>query len=168
MSRLFALDQNFPEPIVNALAAFLAEDAELVPIRVIDARLLTADDWQVLHALHVHERPWDGLITNDRHMLGLPRELSVLCQTKLTLVVAVGAGQDPIKATGLLLAHLSAICERTDPRRAQVWTLGTAKKAPNDPWSYMTAAAGQQGISADELYQRERLSHADLGRELLG
>lgn len=168
MPRLFALDQNFPEPIVDALAEFLAEDAELVPIRVIDARLPTADDWQVIHALHVHERPWDGLITSDRHMLGLPRELAVLCQTKMTLIVAVAAGHDPIKATGLLLAHLSAICEQTDPARAQLWTLGTTKKAPADPWSYMSTAAERQDCSADELYQRQRLSPADLGRDLLG
>ena len=106
MRRLLALDQNFPEPIVDALASFLAEDAELVPIRVVDARLTTVDDWQILHALHAHERRWDGLVTNDRNMLSLPKELSVLCQTKLTLVVAKAAGQDPIKATGLLLAHL--------------------------------------------------------------
>jgi hypothetical protein len=115
--RLLALDQNFPEPIVDALGDFLAEDAELVPIRRIDPRLPTADDWQVLQALHADQRPWDGLITSDSNMLGLPRELAVLCQTKLTLVVTIAAGHDPIKATGLLLAHLSVVCE-TDPARS--------------------------------------------------
>jgi hypothetical protein len=40
--RLFALDQNFREPIVDALVDFLAEDAELVPIRRVDTRLSTA------------------------------------------------------------------------------------------------------------------------------
>jgi hypothetical protein len=79
--RLLALDQNFPEPIVDALADFLAEDAELVPIRRIDPRLPTADDWLVLQALHSDHRPWDGLITSDSNMLGLPKELAVLCQT---------------------------------------------------------------------------------------
>jgi hypothetical protein len=166
--RLFALDQNFPEPIVNALAEFLEEDAELIPIRVIDARLPTADDWQVLQALYVHERPLDGLITTDRNMLGLPKELSVLCQTKLTLVVARAVGHDPIKATGLLLAHLAAICDQTDRQRAQLWTLRTTKKPPDDLWSYMTAAAKRQKMSARDLYQRERLAGGDLSRDLLG
>jgi hypothetical protein len=42
--RLFALDQNFREPIVDALVDFLAEDAELVPIRRVDTPLSTATD----------------------------------------------------------------------------------------------------------------------------
>jgi len=33
---LFALDQNFPEPIVNALNEFIPE-VDLVPLREIDA-----------------------------------------------------------------------------------------------------------------------------------
>lgn len=167
MPRLFALDQNFPEPIVDALAEFLSEDAELVPIRRIDARLPTADDWQVLHRLHINGRPWDGLITSDHNMLGLPKELALLCQTKLTLVVAAAAGHDPIKATGLLLAHLGAICEQTRPDRAQVWTLRTTRKTPADPWAYMTQAATRQDISADALYRRERLTPSDLAGDPL-
>ncbi len=99
MPRRFALDQNFPEPIVNALAAWLRVDAELVPIRTIDLRMATIDDWQILHALHAADEPWDGLITTDARMLSLPKELALLCQTKLTLVVAEAVGHDPIKAT---------------------------------------------------------------------
>jgi hypothetical protein len=34
--RRFALDQNFPEPIVDGLVDWLASDAELMPIRRID------------------------------------------------------------------------------------------------------------------------------------
>ena len=158
MPRLFALDQNFPEPIVDALADFLAEDAELVPLRQIDPRLTTADDWQILHALYAHERTWDGLITTDSSMLGLPKELAVICQTKLTLVVAIGAGHDPIKATGLLLAHLGSIAQATDPDAAQIWTLRTVARRPEDPWDHLTRAAENQGIQARTLYHRERLS----------
>ncbi len=156
--RLFALDQNFPEPIVDALADFLAEDAELVPLRQIDPRLTTADDWQILHALYAHKRTWDGLITTDSSMLGLPKELAVICQTKLTLVVAIGAGHDPIKATGLLLAHLGSIAQATDPDAAQIWTLRTVARRPEDPWDHLTRAAENQGIQARTLYHRERLS----------
>jgi hypothetical protein len=75
MPHLFALDQNFPEPIVAALQKYLEDDVELVPIRDIDRRLPTYEDWQVLHALHAHERRWDGLITTDHDMLSLPKEL---------------------------------------------------------------------------------------------
>jgi hypothetical protein len=62
MPRRFALDQNFPEPIVDGLADWLAPDAELVPIRRIDARMATLDDWEVLAALHADETDWDVAI----------------------------------------------------------------------------------------------------------
>lgn len=48
--RLFALDQNFPQPIVSALRDFMVE-AELVALADIDPRLGDVDDWQVLLAL---------------------------------------------------------------------------------------------------------------------
>ena len=86
--RRFALDQNFPEPIVDGLVDWLASDAELMPIRRIDERMATLDDWEVLQALHTDARAWDGLITTDAKMPSLPRELAVLCQTRLTLVAA--------------------------------------------------------------------------------
>ena len=76
MPRLFALDQNFPQPIVEALREYMTE-AELVAVGDIDARLAAdVDDWEILLALHHHERDWDGLITTDSGMLTLPRELS--------------------------------------------------------------------------------------------
>src|SRR5215210_2478883 len=58
MAALFALDQNFPEPIVNALNDFIPE-VELVPVREIEALLAELDDWEVLLALHHHERSSD-------------------------------------------------------------------------------------------------------------
>jgi hypothetical protein len=69
---LFALDQNFPQPIVNALTRFQAH-AELVPVRQIDERMSDLDDWELLLALHHHERPWAGLITTDSSMLSQVR-----------------------------------------------------------------------------------------------
>jgi hypothetical protein len=131
MPRRFALDQNFPEPIVDGLADWLAQDAEIVPIRRIDAGMATLDDWQVLLALHSDQAAWDGLITTDANMLSLPRELAVLCQTKLTLVVTESVGH--IKATGLVLAHIGRICEQTRADMAQIWRLRTSTKPAEDP-----------------------------------
>ncbi len=165
--RLFALDQNFPEPIVEALEEFLEDAVELVPIRRIDPRMSSLDDWQVLLALHVHDRPWDGLITTDCNMLNLPKELAVLCQTKLTLVVAVSAGHDPIKATGLVLAHLAGICQRTRPGRGQVWKLATRQRGAEDVWDHVEATARRRGETAQEMYERERLPGAQLARSPL-
>jgi hypothetical protein len=124
--RLFALDQNFPEPVLAALESVLP--AELVPVRKIDPKLSEVADWELLLALHRHSRPWDGLITNDDAMLKLPKELVVLSQTRLTLVVAKGEGHNPIRAVGALLCHLSHIRHQTNPQAAQIWTLRVAQK----------------------------------------
>jgi hypothetical protein len=90
-------------------------EAELVAFTDIDPRLADLDDWEILLALHHHHRSWDGLITTDGGMIWLARELAVLMQTKLTLFVADETGHDPLKATGLVLAHLPGVCKRTRP-----------------------------------------------------
>jgi hypothetical protein len=91
---------------------------ELVPVRAIYASWATLDDWELLLALHRHERRWDGLMTNDDAMLSLAKEMTVLSQTGLTLVVAKGEGHNPIRAVGALLCHLPHICHHTTPEHA--------------------------------------------------
>jgi hypothetical protein len=167
MARLYALDQNFPQPIVDSLRDWLEADAELTPIAEVHPDMATLDDWQVLLALHTDERPWDGLITTDARMLNLPRELAVLCQTKLTLVVAVAAGHDPIKATGLVFAHISNICQRTRADRAQVWRLATVARDADNPWNHLDRAARRRGETASEAFARERLDDRALRRSPL-
>lgn len=167
MPRRFALDQNFPEPIVDGLVDWLASDAELMPIRRIDKRLATLDDWEVLQALHTDARAWDGLITTDAKILSLPRELAVLCQTKLTLVAAEAVGHDPIKATGLVLAHITRICEQTRVDAAQVWRLRTSTKPADNPWDLLTRVAERRGSAARDLYASERLTEDELRRSPL-
>jgi hypothetical protein len=159
--RLFALDHNFPQPIVAVLSEYMVE-AELVAVDAIDPRMTELDDWEVLLALHHHARPWDGLITTDNSMIQLPRELSVLMQSKLTLVVADAAGHDPLKATGLVLAHLPGICRRTRPDVAQAWVLRAPQRPHDDPWSLLERVAAHQGRDPDALYAEARLSPAEL------
>jgi hypothetical protein len=165
--RLFALDQNFPQPIVDALVEYVVE-AELVPLARIDEQLATLEDWEVMLALHRHERAWDGLITTDANMLALPRELAVLLQTKLTLVVTKESGHDPIKATGLLLAYLPGICQQTQPERPQVWTLRAVQRPANDPWERMEQLARQHATTASKLYAAHKLSSKEMERDPLG
>jgi hypothetical protein len=62
--RLFALDHNFPDPIVSVLAGFQT-DAELVRIDQIHSGMADLDDWELLLALHQRSEAWDGLITTD-------------------------------------------------------------------------------------------------------
>jgi hypothetical protein len=69
---LFALDHNFPQPVLAALAHALPQ-VELIPIRDIDQTFADLDDWELLRELNRHERPWDGTITNDDRCCRCPR-----------------------------------------------------------------------------------------------
>jgi hypothetical protein len=113
----FALDHNFPAPVLGAFKIMMPK-AELVAIAAIDKSLAELDDWELFVALHQHQEHWDALITNDDKLLALEKEMTVLSQTNLTLVVAKGEGDSPIRAVGLLLCHLNHICHHTRPDRA--------------------------------------------------
>lgn len=158
--RLFALDQGFPLPIVRVLTEYMTE-AELVPFAEIDPQLADLDDWEVLLSLHHHKRPWDGLITTD-DMIWLPRELAVLMQTNLTLVVAEEAGHDPLKATGLVFAHLPGICKRTRPEVAQLWVLRAVARPHTNPWTQFKRVADHQSTDANNLFRDAKLSPNEL------
>lgn len=160
----FALDQNFPTPIINVLRDYLVE-AELVSIRDIDPRMPTLADWEILLALH--SSGWDGLVTTDSSMVKLPRELSVLLQTKLTLVVAQAAGHDPLKATGLVLAHLPNICKQTKAEIAQLWLLSAKTRPPSNPWDLLTTVATRRGTKPKLLYKQHRLTKEEFARNPL-
>jgi hypothetical protein len=165
--KLFALDHNFPQPIAAVLGEY-QDDATLVPIADIDARLVAdTDDWEILLALHHHKDPFDGLITTDASMLNRARELAVLCQTKLTLVVADEAGHDPVKATGLVFAFLGGICHRTDPDTAQIWLLRAKSKKADDPWDHIKRVADHQNRDTQAVWEEAQLSEDELARNPL-
>lgn len=163
--RLFALDQGFPLPIVDVLAKYMVE-AELVALDEIDERLAILDDWELLLALHHHERAWDGLITTD-DMIWQPRELCALIQTGLTLVFADESGHDPIKASGLVLAHLPGICKRTQPGVPQLWVLRAVAKQHTEPWDQLKRVAEHRSESNRRLFEDNKLSPSDLARDPL-
>lgn len=154
--RLFALDQNFPVPILKAMAMALPM-VDLVPVREIAPELSNVDDWELMLRLHQHERPWDGLITNDDSLLALPKEMTVLAQTRLTLVVVKGEGDNPVRATGVLLCHLRFICHHTTQARAQIWNLRVSSKSPEDVQKYLDSIAERRGTTAAELFTTHRL-----------
>ena len=166
MARLFALDQNFPQPIVKVLQDFQA-DADLVAVSAIDRRMAELDDWQLLLALHHHERSWDGLITTDSSILFQPLELAVLIQTRLTLVVMLEAGHNPVKATGLLFAHLAGICKRTLPDEPQLWRLQARTQAHIAPWEQLKTVAEHQSADAGGLFAAHRLDDEQLATDPL-
>lgn len=154
--RLFALDENFPYPILNGLRLAFDEFVELVSLRDIGHEFIAIDDWEVLQRLHQHERPWDGLITNDANMLALGKEMTVLSDTGLTLVVVKGQGDNPVRSTGLLLCHLHHICHQTKPGVAQVWSLSTAQKSAEPAERFLSAIAGRERVTVPQLCVRYR------------
>ncbi|MBA3420891.1 MAG: hypothetical protein H0U12_03195 [Thermoleophilaceae bacterium] len=166
--RRFALDQNFPQPVLDTLEEYLRAEAELVPLARIDPRLVEGvDDWQIVLSLH-QRGGWDGLITTDTGMLSLPRELAVLMQTKLTLVVAEEAGHDPLRATGLVLLHLPNVCRQTTSVKPQIWRLRAPRGQRHiEPWAELERVADHQNDDARSLYTRGKLSTADLARDPL-
>ncbi len=96
-------------------------------------------------------------------MLSLPRELAVLMQTKLSLVVAEEAGHDPLRATGLLLLHLHGICRDTTTSKPQVWRLRAPGRRPGiDPWEELERVADHQSERAADLYAEAKLSRSVL------
>lgn len=161
MSRLFALDHNFPQPIVDVLSSFQS-DAELVRVDQIDPRMPDLDDWELLLALHHHADAWDGLITTDSSMLKQGRELAVLIQTKLTLVVAMESGHNPVKASGLLFAHLEGICKQTTPAKPQAWTPRAVSRKAYEPWNFIKQYANHNSRPVDEVWREFQLSPAQL------
>jgi hypothetical protein len=164
--RIFALDHGFPQPIVDVLVDY-TPDVELIRVDQIDERMSDLDDWEVLLALHHHATPWDGLVTTDSSMVRTPESLAVLMQTKLTLVVAMEAGHDMLKATGLLFAYLPSILGRTDPAIAQVWKLQAANRAHIEPWEELRSIAEHQDLDVQALWNDACLSPEELASDPL-
>jgi hypothetical protein len=133
----------------------------------VNRRLAELDDWEVLLALHHHPLPVDGLITTDSSMLNQPRELATLRQTNLTLVVTRGTGHDPIRATGLLLAHLDYVVTQTSSARPQIWDLRVRNRPPHDPWETIEAVAKHQNRSPETVWKEGRLTKEELSRDPL-
>ncbi|HVU51296.1 MAG TPA: LysM domain-containing protein [Polyangia bacterium] len=159
--RLFALDHNFPEPVLKAFASVMPM-VEVVPVRLIDAAWAEVDDWELIAGLCRHPRPWDGLITNDDAMLSLPKEMTVLSQTGLTLVVAKGEGHNPIRAVGALLCHLPHVCHHTKVGLPQIWNLRVTQKNHDEVGDYLTKIAEKHETSVASLMAANRVPISDL------
>jgi hypothetical protein len=123
----FALDQNFPRPILDSVLARWIPELTIVALSDVDPRLTKDhDDWEVILALH--QLGYDGFISLDKDMIHLPDVVAMIEQTKMT-VVLVDEGE-PVTATGLLLFHLRFIARRHRQDRPQIWHLAAHDKPP--------------------------------------
>ncbi len=159
-----ALDQNFPTPILAALADFIV-DIELIPLRKIDPRLSNLDDRTLVIALH--QLGFPGLVTNNYKMLKNPKELAAIIATKLTVFAIEGVGDDPIRATGAVLLDLPGALKRLDSRKAQVFWMRPRNPTPEDPTALFQRAAEHQHRDQDDLLAELRVSKDELRRSVL-
>lgn len=157
----FALDQNYPSPVIQAFGTLMPY-AELSAVADIDPAFAELDDWELFLALHRLHPRWHGLITNDDTLLAQPKEMTVLSQTHLTLVVAKGEGHSPVRSVGLVLAHLSHICHHSKRDRAQVWKLSVAQKDYEEPRTYLERIAQRSKTTVEDLVRTHKLSSKEL------
>lgn len=137
------------------------------PARRCDRLLGNADDWAILLRLFQHPDPFDGLITVDSSMTRLVRELVVLHQTNLSLVVFDGVGDDPVRASGLCLLHLPYIAQQTEPDKPQLWILRPpGRKPPIRARDRLGQLASAEGTSIEQLMRRDRLTPDELENDL--
>lgn len=161
----FVLDEQFPATVLDALGLGVPE-CQLVYARSIDKKLSNYEDWELLLEIH-HLGGWDGLVTLDCHMLLQPKEVAVIHQTHLT-VVGVDAGEDPVRAAGLLLVHLPMICKKTTKATGQVWRLAAASKNHEAPWELLKKIADHSNTDVKGLFHANKLTKSELKGKDLG
>lgn len=156
-----ALDQNFPTPLMRALADYLPGELELESLRRIDARLSELDDRTLFLALH--HLGWQGLVTNNYKMLDVPAELAAIVRTQAVVVAVEGLGHDPLRAVGALLLELPGLPSRVRPRRSNVFRLAYRRRPPEDGRKYFeqvlpSARAVTRNISGKRFLSATRNS----------
>lgn len=161
----FAVDHDFPEPILRATAPFLPIDVEM--IATLDRRLVDRlDDWQVILALS--QAGFEGLITLDTAMLSLPRELAVVHQTRFTIVAIEAAGYNPLRATGQLLLHVQEVAAQHDSSQPQIFRIARPRGIhPASAWDSLGEIASNQGVSIQQLFDANRLEPPELAARVL-
>jgi len=103
--KIYVLDHNFP-PL--AVQVRWPPELQMVALSQYDARLPEVDDWKLLEELD-QRGDVTGLVTIDGRMLNQPKEMVVLSRSRLNLIVTEGAGNNALRATGLLLVHMPAV-----------------------------------------------------------
>lgn len=106
-------------------------DIEIVPLSELDPSLLGAYQDHELVA-ELAKSGIQGLVTCDDNMMFRPEVLDAIEESGFSVVTCRRVGDDPVRASGLLLVHLPDIAKRHMTGRPQIWRLGTAESRPLD------------------------------------
>lgn len=150
----FALDQNFPVSPLEVGEMF--PEAELTTLHQIDPRLGHFTDRDLI--LHLAREGWHGLVTNNHKMLDQPSEVAAMLKARIAIFVVEGLGHDPVRATGAVLLHLSAILKKVAPGKPQVFHTNPRAPHPVNPWEFMQRSARHRGLDPAELYAQVRVT----------
>jgi hypothetical protein len=137
-------------------------DVAFTPLRNLHSDLCSGhDDWQVLQQLRARDDV-DGFVTLDAAMLQLAKEMVVLHQTKLSLVVLMDVNNDPIAAGGLLVAAAGRLAAAFDRRHPQIFKIRMPRITPDTSWSQIRTIANREHQTPEVIVRRERLAHGEL------
>jgi hypothetical protein len=158
----FVLDHDFPDPPGMDLER-LIPSVELKRLRTLHPDLVQDhDDWEVLQKLKARGGV-DGFITLDADMLELPREMVVLHQTRLTLIVIENTDNDPIAAWAMLLIHGPHLARQLNRRKPQLWELRCPPRtSPRNPHERVEVLAARLKSSPRDVTRQFRLSPQEL------
>lgn len=154
----FVLDQNFPSAVVPLP---WPPSVQIIPLAKLAPQLTAGtEDWEIFIALDA-EPEVHAFVTNDGNILNSPREMLVLSLTRLGTVVTAEVGDNPMKATGLLMVHLPEISHELGAK-AKTWRLRPTSKLSQRPIEQLARIARLRNLSLDDLIVSEVEALRDL------
>jgi hypothetical protein len=96
----------------------------------------------------------DGFITNDSKMLNLSTEMVALHTTSLTLIITDGVGDQPIRATGLIMVHLETVVSQMG-KKPRIWVLKPAQLGAKRPWDQLNRIADYRNVPVNRVVEEE-------------
>jgi hypothetical protein len=147
----------------EAIETYVLE-LELVSIREFAPELTgeEVEDWQVIVGLR--QRGAEGLVTCDDSMIEVAQVVAVIEQTRFSVVTCQEAGDDAVKASGMLLTHLPSVARRHDDDKPMVWRLHAPEQRPKKIGELKAAIEAKSDVKVNDY----RVSRETLQGPLFG
>ncbi len=156
----FALDQNFPQPILQQVRGFIPQ-ADMLSISEIDAALARVEDCELVSALG--RRGFSAVVTNDYHMLRQPGVLLAAQRRQVSIVAIEALGHDSVRATGAFLLDLPAIAKRiAASAKPMIFRIGHTSPTPHsisvefENWARAASKKPKDLIREDQKYLKAK------------